>query len=78
MRHEYCEKMGIMITYSDDDVAFEETETAMSILIANDRRIIHKNFASDPQKTEYFLEDFHRIYPNVCLFRTMDQMGDAI
>ena len=35
MRHEYCEKNGIIITYSDSDVAFEERETALSILISN-------------------------------------------
>ena len=35
MRHEYCEKNGIIITYSDTDVAFEERDTAMSILISN-------------------------------------------
>ena len=28
MRHEYCEKNGVMITYSDEDVAFEEIDSA--------------------------------------------------
>ena len=78
MRHEYCEKNGIMITYSDTDVAFEEMDTAMSILISNDGSILHNNFSEDTDKTERFLEDFHRIYPTVCYFRSLDQMGDAV
>ena len=56
MRHEYCEKNGIIITYSDQDVAFEDRETAMSILISNDGTILHSNFKDDPVKTQYFLD----------------------
>ena len=78
MRHEYCEKNGIIITYSDTDVAFEERETAMAILISNDGTILHNNFAGDAEKTERFLEEFHRIYATVCYFRSLDQMGDAV
>ena len=78
MRHEYCEKNGIIITYSDSDVAFEERETALSILISNNGSILHNNFADDPEKTQRFLEDFHRIYSTVCYFRSLDQMGDAV
>ena len=78
MRHEYCEKNGIMITYSDSDVAFEERETALAILISNDGSILHNNFADDPEKTQRFLEDFRRIYSTVCYFRSLDQMGDAV
>ena len=48
MRHEYCEKNGIIITYSDSDVAFEERETALSILISNNGSILHKNKRSAP------------------------------
>ena len=77
MRHEYCEKNGIIITYSDTDVAFEERDTAMSILISNDGVILHNNFKEDAKKTQYFLDDFHRIYPTVCYFRSLNQMGDA-
>ena len=40
MRHEYCEKNGIIITYSDSDVAFEERETALSILKITGRSCI--------------------------------------
>lgn len=72
MRHEYCEKNGVMITYTDTDVAFEETDNAMSILIANDGTILHNNFADDQKKTEKFIKDFHDIYLTVCYFRTLD------
>ena len=78
MRREYCEKNGIIITYSDRDVAFEDRETAMSILISNDGTILHNNFKDDPGKTRYFLEDFSRIYPTICYFRSLEQMGDAV
>ncbi len=78
MRQEYCEKNGIMITYTDTDVAFEERETAKSILITNDGRILHSNFTEDAEKTESFMDDFHRIYPTICYFRSLDQMGDAV
>ena len=78
MRNEYCEKNGIIITYTDKDVAFEDRETAMSILISNTGSIIHNNFSDDPEKTRYFLEDFNRLYPTICYFRSWDQMGDAV
>ncbi|MEE0954273.1 MAG: hypothetical protein U0L49_00490 [Eubacterium sp.] len=78
MRHEYCEKNGIIITYSDNDIAFEERDTAQAILISNEGKIIDNNFADDPKKTQKFLDDFHRIYPTVCYFRSLDQMGDAV
>ena len=78
MRNEYCEKNGIIIIYTDKDVAFEDRETAMSILISNTGSIIHNNFSDDPEKTRYFLEDFNRLYPTICYFRSLDQMGDAV
>ena len=78
MRYEYCEKNGIIITYSDMDVAFEEKDTAKAILISNDGEILHNNFINDEKKTTYFLSEFHKIYPTICFFRTLNQMGDAI
>ena len=78
MRREYCEKNGIIITYSDKDVSFEERETAKSILVSNEGNILHSNFEDEPDKTQHFLEDFHKIYPTVCYFRSLDQMGDAV
>ena len=78
MRNEYCEKNGIIITYTDKDVAFEDRETAMSILISNTGSMIDNNFSDDPEETRYFLEDFNRLYPTICYFRSLDQMGDAV
>ena len=78
MRREYCEKNGIIITYTDTDVAFEERDTAKAILISNDGIILHNNFGDEPEKTNYFLEDYRRIYPTICFFRSLDQMGDAV
>ena len=78
MRYESSEKNGIMITSTDTAVAFEERDTAMSILISNDGLILHNNFAEDKDKTQRFLDDFHRIYPTVCYFRSLNQMGDAV
>lgn len=76
MRHEYCEKNGVLISYTDSDVAFEEKNTAESILIANDGSILHNNFSCE--KTEKYIEEFHRIYPTVVYFRTLDNMEDAV
>ena len=67
-----------MITYTDTDVVFEESDTAMSILISNDGSILHNNCSEDKAKTQHFLDDFHRIYPTVCYRRSLDQMGDAV
>ena len=47
MRKEFCEKDGILITYTDNDVCFEDTKTAESILLSNDGTIIHSNFKKD-------------------------------
>lgn len=77
MRHEYCEKNGIMITFSDDDVAFEDLESAKSIFISNDGVIIHNNYFDDPEKTKFCLEDFRRIYPTICYFRSLEQCNGA-
>ena len=72
MRHEYCEKNGVLITYTDNDVAFEEKDTAMAILIGNDGTILDNNFSEDPGKTKAFLDDFKKIYLTVCRFRSLD------
>lgn len=78
MRREYCEKNGIIITYTDSNVSFEERDTAKAILISNEGKILHSNFENEPEKTRRFLDDFFRIYPTVCYFRSLDQMGDAV
>ena len=41
MRKEFCEKDGIYISYTNDDVCFEDITTAESILLKNNGEIIH-------------------------------------
>ena len=60
-RKEFCEKDGILITYTDSDVCFEDCKTAESILLKNNGEIIHSNF--DSQKNEYFQAYLKQIYP---------------
>ncbi len=74
MRREFYEKNGILVTYTDDDVAFEDLDTAESILIANDGSIIHNNFEDDPKRTEYFVKEFEHIYQTVSIFRSLDSI----
>ena len=47
MRKEFCEKDGILITYTDSDVCFEDCKTAEAILLTNDGNIIHSNFDTE-------------------------------
>lgn len=60
-RREFCEKDGILITYTANDVCFEDYTTAESVLLGNDGTVIHSNF--DEQKNEYFKEYLKKIYP---------------
>ena len=50
MRKEFCEKDNILITYTENDVCFEDCKTADAVLLANDGTVIHSNF--DAVKTE--------------------------
>jgi len=52
-RKVFCEKDGIIITHTDNDVCFEDSKTAEAILLTNRGEIIHSNF--DVEKNEYFL-----------------------
>jgi len=72
MRHEYCEKDGILITYNDDNVAFEDTCSAEAIVIDNTGKIILNNF--DASRTEFFLNWFHKIYDTITYFRSLDRL----
>ena len=66
MRKEFCEKDGILITYTENDVCFEDYKSAESILLKNDGTIIHSNF--DDEKNLYFQEWLKKIYPEItCL-----------
>ena len=75
MRKEFCEKDGILITYTASDVCFEDCKTAESILLKNDGEIIHSNF--DCEKNEYFQKYLKQIYPSIITFRNLDALETA-
>lgn len=75
MRREFCEKDGILITYTDTDVCFEDCKTAESILLKNNGEIIHSNF--DDERNEYFRNYLKQIYPGITSFRTLDSLETA-
>ncbi len=74
-RKEFCEKDGILITYTDNDVCFEDCKTAESVLIANDGTVIHSNF--DKKKNEFFKDYLKKIYPAITTFRSLDSLETA-
>lgn len=74
-RKEFCEKDGILITYNDENVCFEDQKTADAILIKNDGSVIHSNF--DEAKTEYFKKYFKKIYNSVVTLRNLDALESA-
>ncbi len=75
MRKEFCEKDGILITYTDNDVCFEECSTAKAVLLGNDGTVIHSNF--DPEKNDFFKEYLKKIYPAITTFRSLDSLESA-
>ena len=75
MRKEFCEKDGILITYTEKDVCFEDCKTAESVLIANDGTVLHSNF--NDEKNEYFKEYLKKIYPAITSFRSLDSLEIA-
>ena len=75
MRKEFCEKDGILITYSENDVCFEDRKTADSILLSNEGKIIHSNF--DDEKSSYFAEYFTKIYSAIVAYRNLDSLETA-
>lgn len=74
-RKEFCEKDGILITYTQNDVCFEDCKTAEAILLKNDGTIIHSNF--DDEKNEYFKNYLRKIYPAIISFRSLDSLETA-
>ena len=74
-RKEFCEKDGILITYSDKDVCFEDCKTAESVLLKNDGTIIHSNFVNE--QNEYFQNYLKKIYPAITSFRSLDSLETA-
>ncbi len=75
MRKEFCEKDGILITYTENDVCFEDCKTAEAILLKNDGSIIHSNF--DDEKNKYFQDYLKKIYPVITTFRSLDSLETA-
>ena len=75
MRREFCEKDGILITYTDYDVCFENLRTAESILLKNNGEIIHSNF--NEAQNGYFVDYLARIYPGITAFRNLDALESA-
>ena len=70
MRREFCSKDGIYISYTDNDVCFEDENTAESILLQNNGEILHSNF--DEEKNRYFQEYLKQIYPAITALRNFD------
>ena len=75
MRKEFCEKDGLLITYTENDVCFEDCKTAEAILLNNDGSIIHSNF--NDEKNKYFLDYLKRLYPVITTFRSLDSLETA-
>lgn len=75
MRKEFCEKDGILITYTNSDVCFEDCKTAESILLKNNGEIIHSNF--DEERNKFFIDYLKQIYPGITAFRNMDALETA-
>lgn len=77
MRTEFCVKDGIRITYTADNVCFEDIATAESILIDNSGEVVFNNFSDDGDKTQWYIEYYKRIYPSIVLLRSFDSVGVA-
>ncbi|MBQ0050477.1 MAG: hypothetical protein KBT11_00260 [Treponema sp.] len=75
MRKEFCEKDGILITYTANDVCFENVQTAESILLKNNGEIIHSNF--DDEKNAFFQEYLKSIYNGIISFTNLDSLESA-
>lgn len=75
MRKEFCEKDGIYISYTNDDVCFEDITTAESILLKNNGEIIHSNF--DEDKNQFFQNYLKQIYPAIIAYRNLDEVETA-
>ena len=70
MRKEFCEKDGILITYTENDVCFEDCKTAEAILLKNDGTIIHSNFSDE--RNLFFQDYLKRIYSEIINCRNLD------
>lgn len=75
MRKEFCQKDGVRITYTDNDVCFEDMKTAESVLLKNDGEVIHSNF--DEEKNKKYQDYLKQIYPAITAFRNLDSLESA-
>ena len=70
MRKEFCEKDGILITYTENDVCFEDCKSAEAVLLKNDGSIVHSNFGDE--RNVYFQEYLKKIYPEINALQNLD------
>ncbi|MBP5520258.1 MAG: hypothetical protein J6X84_06745 [Treponema sp.] len=75
MRKEFCRKDGYLITYSDEDVCFEERETKDRVLLKNNGEIISSDF--DYERNKFFINYLNQIYQGITTFRNLDAMENA-
>lgn len=71
----FCEKDGVLIAYTDNDVCFEDCATAESVLLKNNGEILHSDFP--PEKNECFQRYLKQMYAGITAFRTLDALGSA-
>lgn len=75
MRKDFCEKDGIRITYTGDDVCFENIDTAESILLSNDGKVLHSNY--NAEQNLFYIDYLRQIYPAITTYRTLDSVESA-
>lgn len=75
MRHEYCEKDGIRVTYNDENIAFEDMSTAEALVVANDGTVLIDNFGA--AQTAQLMAWFERIKGGIAYFRSLDRLEMA-
>ncbi|MBO8450651.1 MAG: hypothetical protein IAA96_06050 [Spirochaetes bacterium] len=74
-RKEFCVKDGILITYDNATVCFEDITTAESILLKNNGEIVHSNF--DSTQNEYYQNYLKKIYSAITACRNLDGLESA-
>lgn len=76
MRHDYCEKDGYSVTYTDKDVCFENMSTAEALVVGNDGKVLLNNF--DEKTLQYLMKWYHQIYRTILSFRSQDRLEEAV
>lgn len=75
MRKQFCIIDKILISYLDENVCFEELDTAESILFDNTGKILFNNF--NDEKTKFYEEYFNKVYPYIKMMRGLDSLEAA-